>query len=48
LIPINAFGQRGAFNPLGWTQWLSYALIAAGWLLTTALFAGVTRVLRLA
>lgn len=46
LIPIGAFGQRGAWDPTGWTQWLSYAIIAAGWILATALIAGMTRVLR--
>ncbi|MGW7426050.1 oxidoreductase [Streptomyces sp. NPDC054813] len=45
LIPIGGLGQRTAWY---WTegsiaQWLSYALIAAGWLLTTAVVAGVTR-----
>ena len=46
LIPISAFGQRDAWDPAGWTQWLAYALIGAGWLLASALIAGVTRVLR--
>ncbi|MFH8463790.1 oxidoreductase [Streptomyces sp. NPDC017991] len=44
LIPIGGFGQRGAWH---WddpgVMGLSYALIAAGWLLTTAVVAGVTR-----
>ncbi|MFE9684071.1 oxidoreductase [Streptomyces sp. NPDC006285] len=44
LIPIGGFGQRGAWH---WeddgAMWLSYALIAAGWLLTTAVVAGITR-----
>ncbi|KAA0914995.1 oxidoreductase [Streptomyces apricus] len=44
LIPIGGFGQRGAWHwqddgPMA----LSYALIAAGWLLTTAVVAGITR-----
>ncbi|MFG2368709.1 oxidoreductase [Streptomyces mirabilis] len=45
LIPIGGLGQRTAWYwPGGSTaQWLSYALIAAGWLLTTAVVAGVTR-----
>ncbi|RAY13830.1 hypothetical protein DPM19_18280 [Actinomadura craniellae] len=46
LIPIPTFGQRELWDPLGWTQWLAYALIAAGWVLATALIAGMTRVLR--
>ncbi|MDQ0777103.1 hypothetical protein QF026_005569 [Streptomyces aurantiacus] len=44
LIPIGGFGQREAWH---WDErgvmWLSYGLIAAGWLLTTAVVAGVTR-----
>jgi hypothetical protein len=46
LIPIGTFGQRDAWQPVGWTQWLAYTLIAAGWILATALIAGATRVLR--
>ncbi|MDH6221812.1 oxidoreductase [Streptomyces pseudovenezuelae] len=45
LIPIGGLGQRTAWYWTGGTiaQWLSYVLIAAGWLLTTAVVAGVTR-----
>lgn len=46
LVPIGAFGQRDAWDPVGWTQWLAYGLIVAGWILATALLAGATRVLR--
>lgn len=46
LVPIGAFGQRDFWDPVGWTQWLAYALIATGWILATALLAGATRVLR--
>jgi hypothetical protein len=46
LIPIGTFGQRDAWEPAGWTQWLAYGLIASGWILATALIAGATRVLR--
>ncbi|MGI5472817.1 oxidoreductase [Streptomyces sp. CA-132043] len=46
LVPIGALGQRNAWY---WTtdpqQFLAYALIAVGWLLTTAVVAGVSRVL---
>jgi len=46
LIPIGGLGQRNAWYwPSEPVQWLAYALIAAGWLLTTAVVAGVTRVL---
>ncbi|WP_328507233.1 oxidoreductase [Streptomyces sp. NBC_00391] len=47
LIPIGGLGQRTAWY---WTdgtlQWLAYALIAIGWILTTAVIAGVTRTLQ--
>ncbi|MDX6741911.1 hypothetical protein [Actinocorallia sp. A-T 12471] len=46
LIPIGAFGLRSAWDPVGWTQWAAYGIIASGWILATALIAGVTRVLR--
>jgi hypothetical protein len=46
LIPIGGLGQRGAYYWTGGTaQWLAYALIAIGWMLTTAVVAGVTRTL---
>ncbi len=46
LVPVSLFDQRGAWEPVGWTQWLAGGLIAAGWILATALIAGGTRVLR--
>ncbi|MFC0038363.1 pentapeptide repeat-containing protein [Actinomadura rayongensis] len=46
LIPIDTFGQQQAFDPSGWSRWVAYGLVAAGWVLATALIAGVTRVLR--
>ncbi|GAA3379087.1 oxidoreductase [Streptomyces sannanensis] len=45
LIPIGGFGQRTAWYWTGPLQWLGYSLIAAGWILTTAVVAGVTRAL---
>ncbi|MGW4195485.1 oxidoreductase [Streptomyces sp. NPDC005004] len=45
LFPIGDFGQRGAWHWTGAAQWLSYLLIAIGWLLTTAVVAGVSRML---
>jgi hypothetical protein len=45
-MPIPLFGQREHWVAVGWTLWLSYALIASGWILATALNAGATRVLR--
>ncbi|MFC5180601.1 hypothetical protein [Actinomadura harenae] len=46
LIPLDSFGLQGSYDPVGWTRWVAYALITAGWVLATALIAGVTRVLR--
>ncbi|MDH2427136.1 hypothetical protein [Sphaerisporangium sp. TRM90804] len=46
LVPVSVFEQRGAWEPVGWTQWLAGILIASGWILATALIAGATRVLR--
>ncbi|MFI9253313.1 membrane-associated oxidoreductase [Streptomyces sp. NPDC053069] len=43
LLPIIDFGQEGAFAPRDGYQWLSYLLIAAGWVLATTIAAGVTR-----
>jgi hypothetical protein len=46
LVPISAFGLREDFVAVGPTRWLAYALTAAGWLLVTALIAGISRALR--
>ncbi|KUN81627.1 membrane-associated oxidoreductase [Streptomyces bungoensis] len=43
LLPVIDFGQESAFAPEGWYQWLSYGLIITGWILATAIVAGVTR-----
>ncbi|MBC6456768.1 membrane-associated oxidoreductase [Actinomadura sp. HBU206391] len=43
LLPIIDFGQEKAFNPRGGYQWLSYLLIAAGWILATTIATGITR-----
>ncbi|MFF2852418.1 oxidoreductase [Streptomyces sp. NPDC058001] len=46
LIPIGGLGQRDAWYWTGGlTQGVSYALIGMGWILTTAVVAGVTRTL---
>lgn len=46
LVPVSVFEQRGAWEPTGGTQWLAWIIIAAGWVLATALIAGATRTLR--
>ncbi|MEV0522638.1 membrane-associated oxidoreductase [Streptomyces sp. NPDC050439] len=43
LIPIIGFGQEQAYAPEGWYQWLSYLLVATGWVLVTTVAAGITR-----
>jgi hypothetical protein len=43
LIPIGAFGLRNAYDPVGATQWVADGLIASGWILATALVAGISR-----
>ncbi|GAA2795510.1 oxidoreductase [Kitasatospora paracochleata] len=43
LIPIGGLGQRAAWYWTDYHQWVGYGLIAAGWVLTTAVLAGVTR-----
>ncbi|MBO7936661.1 oxidoreductase [Streptomyces sp. S9] len=47
LIPIGGLGQRtGWYWSNDGLQWLAYLLIAFGWMLTTAVIAGVTRTLQ--
>jgi hypothetical protein len=45
LLPVVDLGQKHAFNPGGTEQWLSYLLIAVGWVLATTIAAGVARVI---
>ncbi|MGW3460099.1 oxidoreductase [Streptomyces olivaceoviridis] len=47
LVPIGGLGQRTAWYwPDGGLQWLAHLLVAFGWVLTTAVVAGVTRTLQ--
>jgi hypothetical protein len=46
LVPIVDFGHKNRWLVTGWSQWISAALIAAGWILATTVAAGVTRMLR--
>jgi hypothetical protein len=46
MLPIETFGQRSAWDPLGWSRWLAWGLTGAGWILATALISGIARVLR--
>jgi hypothetical protein len=45
MLPIETFGQRSAWDAVGWTHWLAWGLTGAGWILATALISGVARVL---
>lgn len=45
LLPVVDFGQGSAFTPDGGSQWVAYLLIAAGWILATAVAAGAARAL---
>ncbi|GAA0359383.1 hypothetical protein NE235_17190 [Actinoallomurus spadix] len=46
MLPIETFGQRTAWDPVGWSRWLAWSLTGTGWILATALISGVARVLR--
>lgn len=46
LIPLDTFGQQLSYDAVNWSRWIAYALVTLGWVLATALIAGVTRVLR--
>ena len=45
LLPVIDLGQKHAYNPSGAEQWVSYVLIAAGWVLATTIAAGAARTL---
>ena len=45
LLPVVDLGQKHAFNPAGAEQWLSYLLIAAGWVLATTIATSAARII---
>lgn len=45
LLPVINYGQQSQFAPAGAYQWLSYALITAGWILATTIVTGISRAL---
>jgi hypothetical protein len=45
LLPVVDLGQKHAFNPGGAEQWLSYLLVAAGWVLATTIAASAARII---
>ncbi|WP_150247035.1 hypothetical protein [Streptomyces albofaciens] len=44
-LPVLDLGQQRAFSPQGPGQWVAWAAVLAGWVLTTTVVAGVTRAL---
>jgi hypothetical protein len=46
LVPIINLGQRDAWQPQGAALYWSWGLTVAGWILTTAIVAGLTGVLK--
>ena len=45
LIPLVNLGQSNVWAPAGAGQWVAAALVGLGWVLVTAVVAGITRVL---
>jgi hypothetical protein len=45
ILPVVNLGQQSSWNPQGASQAVAYALVIGGWVLATALVAGITRVL---
>jgi hypothetical protein len=46
LLPIMDLGQEKAWIASGWALYWSWALIGAGWILTTAVVAGLTGIFK--
>jgi adhesin HecA-like repeat protein len=46
LLPIVNLGQEGAWIPRRWAEWWTWGLVLVGWVLTTAVVAGLTGVLK--
>jgi hypothetical protein len=46
LVPLVNLGLRGSYDPQGPQRWISYFLIAVGWVFVTTIAAGIARVLR--
>jgi hypothetical protein len=46
LLPNISLGQESAWIPHGWAARWTYGFILAGWVLTTAVVAGLTGVLK--
>ena len=46
MLPIVSLGQKNAWQPQGSALYWSWALTGAGWVLTTAVVAGLTGILK--
>jgi hypothetical protein len=46
LLPIVDLGQEKAWTPRGWAAYWTWSLIAVGWVLTTAVVAGLTGIFK--
>jgi hypothetical protein len=46
LLPIVDLGQQRAWTPIGWALYWSWVLIGAGWVLTTAVVAGLSGIFK--
>jgi hypothetical protein len=45
LLPVVDLDQKHSFNPAGIEQWITYLLVASGWILATTIAAGAARVI---
>jgi hypothetical protein len=45
MIPVINLGQRSPFQPTGALQWLATTMVAVGWVLTTTVATGITRII---
>jgi hypothetical protein len=45
-VPIVNLGFKNTYALVGFEQWFSYLLIAAGWILATTIATGITRIIR--
>lgn len=46
LVPVVEFGQEGAWRLHGGLSWMTWGYVAAGWILTTSIIAGLSRLLK--
>src|SRR5919198_1426910 len=46
LLPIVSLGQDSAWIPFGWARWWVWGFVLAGWILTTAVVAGPSGLLK--